>query len=52
MFEREFGEGSSIGKLEVGKVPVQDLTVARREVDRATVSVCVCVCVCVGGGGA
>ena len=34
VFEGELGERGSIGKLEVSKVPVKDLTIARREVDR------------------
>ena len=35
VFEGELRERSGIGKLQVGKVPVQDLTVARRQVHGA-----------------
>ena len=33
VLERELGERSCIGKLKVGKVPVEDLTIAGRKVD-------------------
>ena len=33
VLQRQLEERGSVGKLQVGKVPVQDLAVARREVD-------------------